>query len=430
MGIPEIKQIERYLKYYSISMLDGKKGFQEQRFYYKGPANKYFIYILFTESHYNVIKSMKALLDVSYYCNFCKKGYNDNDDHTCSETCFCCKKQGCLKIGKNLKCLKCKQKARNSECLQFHNEYICKKKSVCDFCNDIIIKKKHVCINQKYCVNCKKVVSQEHLCYLQRDKFPKKDSLPLIFFDYECYQKNNKHIPNYIVAKKICVLCLKLEGSESDCKSCTQNEFVNNNDFCEWLFSQEEKCVAICHNFKGYDSAFVMEWILENMNTIDKKPTPLMNGSKILSIKFRKVKIIDSLSFLPMPLEKFSKTFDIKELKKGFFPHEFNKEENQNYIGSWPEQHYFGVKFMTSEKKEEFEKWHLSNCDKIYNFQEELKSYCRSDVDLLMKGCLIFRKNIIEITKREGDENFSNGIDAFCVSVTIASLCHFIFEEV
>ena len=106
-----------------------------------------------------------------------------------------------------------------------------------------------------------------------------------------------------------------------------------------------------------------MEWILENMNTIDKKPTPLMNGSKILSIKFRKVKLIDSLSFLPMPLEKFSKTFDIKELKKGFFPHEFNKEENQDYIGSWPEQHYFGVKFMTSEKKEEFEKWHSSKCD-------------------------------------------------------------------
>ncbi len=36
-------------------------------------------------------------------------------------------------------------------------------------------------------------------------------------------------------------------------------------------------------------------------------------------------------------------------LKKGFFPHEFNKEEKQDYIGSWPEQHYFGVKFMTSE---------------------------------------------------------------------------------
>ena len=102
MGIPEIKQIERYLKYYSISIMDGKKGLQQQKFYYKGPVNKYFIYLLFTESHYNVIKSMKALLYVSYYCNYCKKGYNDNADHTCTETCFCCKKQGCLKILENV----------------------------------------------------------------------------------------------------------------------------------------------------------------------------------------------------------------------------------------------------------------------------------------------------------------------------------------
>ncbi len=92
MGIPVIKQIELYLKYYLISMLDGKKGFQEQKFYYKGLANKFFICILFTESRYNVIKTMKHLLDVSYYCNFCKKEYNENDDQTCSETCFCCKK--------------------------------------------------------------------------------------------------------------------------------------------------------------------------------------------------------------------------------------------------------------------------------------------------------------------------------------------------
>ena len=107
MGIPEIKQIERYLKYYSISIMDGKKGFEEQKFYYKGPVNKYFIYLLFTESHYNVINSMKALLYVPYYCNHCKKGYKNNDDHSCTETCFCCKKQGCLKILENLRCLKC-----------------------------------------------------------------------------------------------------------------------------------------------------------------------------------------------------------------------------------------------------------------------------------------------------------------------------------
>jgi hypothetical protein len=134
-----------------------------------------------------------------------------------------------------------------------------------------------------------------------------------------------------VVAKKICVSCLdKLD------RSCESVEFTNNNDICEWLFEQDEQIVGLCHNFKGYDSSFVMEWILGNMTAQEKTPNVLMNGSKILCLKFRKIKKIDSLSFIPMPLEKFSKTFDIKELKKGFFPHNFNREENQSYFGKWP----------------------------------------------------------------------------------------------
>jgi hypothetical protein len=130
-----------------------------------------------------------------------------------------------------------------------------------------------------------------------------------------------------------------------------------------------------------------------------------------------------------MPLDKFSKTFDIKELKKGFFPHNFNKEENQTYVGVWPSKDDFGIKFMTSEKKDEFEKWHDSNCTTTYDFQHELQMYCRSDVDLLLKGCLAFRKNIIELTTKHDDNDFENGIDPFCVSVTKASLCHYIFRN-
>jgi hypothetical protein len=84
---------------------------------------------------------------------------------------------------------------------------------------------------------------------------------------------------------------------------------------------------------------------------------------------------------------------------------------------------------MTSEKKVEFEKWYDSNYHTSYDYFHELKSYCRSDVDLLMKGCLAFRQNIIEITKKEDDKDFVDGIDPFCVSVTVSSLCHYIFRN-
>jgi G:T-mismatch repair DNA endonuclease (very short patch repair protein) len=427
MGIEEIKQVERYLKIYSINVLEGRRGYATDVFLYKGPLNKYFIYILLSDSHYNVIRSMKSTFKKKKYCNYCKQGYDDKMQHFCLATCFCCKKQDCVKSVEGLKCSKCFQKAKNEECLFYHNEYICKRKVYCDICKQVYITKNHVCDGQKWCVNCHAIVTEEeHLCYLQADKVINKKRYPLIFFDYECYQKDSKHVPNYIVAKKICVSCL---DSKNESCLCENKEFLNNNDFCEWLFDHDKNAVAICHNFKGYDSCFVMEWILENMTTLDQNPTPLMNGSKILSLVFRKVKIIDSLLFLPMALDKFPKTFEIKELKKGFFPHGFNLEENQKYVGVWPSKEDFGIKFMTDEKKKEFEEWYEKNSNSVYDFQQELQAYCKSDVELLMQGCLAFRKSIIEVTKSKDDPNFLNGIDPFCVSVTIASLCHYIFRN-
>ena len=426
MGIMEIMQIERFLKYFSINVIDGRKGNTKKDFFlYNGPVNKHFIFILYTENHYNVIRNMSTFLKKKYYCNYCKVGYDDFS-HTCAATCSCCKKQDCNNSSVNLKCKKCKIKAKNEECLIYHCEYICSKRQFCSICGQVFFKKQHVCNGEKYCVNCKTIVKEDHLCYQKRDKLINKKRKPLVFFDYECFQKENKHIPNYIVAKKVCVSCL--DKLNRVC-SCEDVEFTNNSEFCEWLFEQDEQIVCLCHNFKGYDSSFVMEWILENMTAQDKTPNVLMNGSKIICLKFRKIKIIDSLSFIPMPLEKFSKTFDIKELKKGFFPHNFNREENQSYIGEWPSKDDFGIKFMTSDKKAEFDNWYNSNCNSTYDFFKELQSYCRSDVDLLMRGCLAFRQNIIDVTKKEEDQDFVAGIDPFCVAVTVASLCHYIFRN-
>jgi hypothetical protein len=167
---------------------------------------------------------------------------------------------------------------------------------------------------------------EEHKCYQKRDKIINSKRKPFIFFDYECYQKNFKHIPNYVVAKKICVPCLENKSCQCFCQNA---EYNNNNDFCEWLFEQEEEMIAICHNFKGNDSSFVMEWILDNMTSLDKAPDVLMNGSKILSLKLRKIKIIDSLSFLPMPLDKYNNSYH-RSIK--CTPISINSKSDQNKI--------------------------------------------------------------------------------------------------
>ena len=60
-----------------------------------------------------------------------------------------------------------------------------------------------------------------------------------------------------------------------------------------------------------------------------------MNGAKIMELsgKDPEIRFIDSLNSLPMPLSKFPKTFGLTELAKGYFPHFFNPEANQHYVG-------------------------------------------------------------------------------------------------
>ena len=117
-----------------------------------------------------------------------------------------------------------------------------------------------------------------------------------------------------------------------------------------------------------------------------------------------------------MSLESFS----LHELKKGFFPHTFNNSENQDYIGKFPEKKYFGSEYFSEKKKQVFDTWFEQNCNNIYNFQEEIHSYCFPDVKLL-KESLVFRRVILNITNNE--------IDPFLESIIIASLCHLIFRK-
>jgi hypothetical protein len=175
------------------------------------------------------------------------------------------------------------------------------------------------------------------------------------------------------------------------------------------------------------DGILMLEYILKIMNSLDRMPKVLLNGSKIILMEFRNLKFIDSLSFLPMALDKFTKTFDLKELKKGYFPHKFNLPKNQSYIGVMPDKKFYDIDNMNSSKLRDFESFYHENKDKEFHFQNEIKSYCESDVELLKSGCLSFRKIIKDLTK---NEKFKDGIDPFLCSVTIASLSNFIFRNI
>ena len=126
------------------------------------------------------------------------------------------------------------------------------------------------------------------------------------------------------------------------------------------------------------------------------------------------VKIVDSLSFLAMPLSSFPSTFALQELKKGFFPHLFNTSDNQTYKGPLSAKMFYDPDGMSESKHTEFETWYTQHKNDQFDFGDEILAYCQSDVQILMESCMAFRTLFMNIT---------GGIDPF-QNITIASACN------
>ena len=123
-------------------------------------------------------------------------------------------------------------------------------------------------------------------------------------------------------------------------------------------------------------------------------------------------------SFTLMPLRNFPKTFGLNELKKGYFPYKFNTAENQNYIGKYPDKFYYGYDEMKKDGKKEFDKWYTTIENEIFDFKQQMYDYCKSDVDILRRGCLIYRDLFLQIAN----------IDPFQY-ITIAGVCMAIYRD-
>ena len=229
----------------------------------------------------------------------------------------------------------------------------------------------------------------------------------LLFFDFEATQEHGTHCPN------LCVV----HDEEREVALFQGKDTVKN--FCEWLFTPEHKgCIVIAHNFQGYDGYFINEYLIDNAIHYEI----IYRGAKSLSmtVPIFNIKFIDSINFIPMSLAKFPKTFGQDELCKGYFPHMFNKDENQNYVGPIPCQNDYGVNFMKPGEREAFMAWHdeqVAN-NYRYDFREEIIKYCRSDVDIMRKCCLLYR----EMFRKE------TGIDPFNKALTIASYCQEVYR--
>lgn len=100
----------------------------------------------------------------------------------------------------------------------------------------------------------------------------------------------------------------------------------------------------------------------------------------------------DSLNFFKIALENLPATFNLQEMHKGYFPHRFNRVENYSYRSVHPPAVEYEPDQMLEKKRKAFLTWHAEKIrgGAIFDFQEELSEYCKSDVKLLKEGCLKF----------------------------------------
>jgi hypothetical protein len=141
----------------------------------------------------------------------------------------------------------------------------------------------------------------------------------------------------------------------------------------------------VAHNAKGYDNNFIYSELLKR----NLHMAPIYQGSKLTYFTAKNrgysLRFIDSLCFIPSALDGFTEIFGITELKKGYFPHEFNKPKNYDYVGSIPaDMKYYNPDNMKSKKRADFIKWHGEQTGE-WNFSNEFVEYCKSDAILIMK---------------------------------------------
>ncbi|XP_067676263.1 uncharacterized protein [Haliotis asinina] len=150
------------------------------------------------------------------------------------------------------------------------------------------------------------------------------------------------------------------------------------------------------------------------------------------------MRLLDSLSFFNTKLANLPKMFHLKELKKGYFPHYFNTQANQQYVGPYPEASFYGVNSMSTQGRSDFLRWHAEQKDNLFDFAQEMKDYCRSDVQILRVALMTFRQLLLSVTEKTcyvTDPHTQQiipkkepGIDPTDY-VTIASVCHGVFKH-
>ncbi|XP_048583931.1 uncharacterized protein LOC116613862 [Nematostella vectensis] len=455
-GIPEIQRFQDHLAGRGIELNVVSRENANTVIYCGAlPNPEHQLYLYYAKGHYDYIKSMTAVLGRSYFCTACKKGHN-NKRHSCVDDCNSCGEVGCSPSApppeQNFRwnwryCEECNRYFRTPKCFDNHKLVksrgkgffnkskvkswsYCQRYHKCGTCEKLIDMhlprkegKEHVCGEYK-CSVCKEMVPPDHLCYVTTGSaaLPKdcdagdKGRTRWIIFDFEAMPLESKHTVNFVGVQKVCDVCKGWPMDRLECDTCgiRKRSFDTLQAFCDWLFGGENSgYTCLAHNFKGYDSYFILEYLFEN----GIKPSVIFTGGKVmhLAVASLKIDMKCTLNFLQMPLASLPKAFGFQDVaQKGVFPHFFNTREHQNYVGPMPDLCYYDLKGMKEEDARAVSLWHQEQVAQgaVFDLKKELATYCHQDVEVLKRAVVAFDELIMGAV----------GLHPFEMAITIASL--------
>ena len=314
------------------------------------------IYLLLDpfEEHYYPIVNITGFLGVSYYCEICQCKYSRKLHHVCKNECYLCREIHKVDIEEEIDenenyCDICNITFYSDYCFGNHkNNNICQKIQKCEKCNRRMFfgpsEERHHCPTK--CEICERLICSrnKHSCYFEPIEINDCQVEKIIFFDIESYiiEENlsnlkqtlnpKKHVPNLLISHTV----TRKLNFENPIKNVFWGETCIE-EFCEFLY-ENPKSIIMAHNAGGYDSTFILKWLLAN----GKKFQYLPRGSKYIYVELSDLNstILDSLNFFPVALKKLSSMFSVDTIK-GYFPHKFNSKDNLNYNGKWPEKIFY-----------------------------------------------------------------------------------------
>ena len=426
-GMEEIKAFQAYL--YTLDPPFQIKVFCDQtaKPLYTGPqkvSKDRILYLLKSQNHFDCITTLSGFFNRSYWCDDCDRAFNTDDPahHSCQgRHCFACGCNPCPdRFEKpHLPCEQCHGLFFGPTCFREHKSNgRCEALHTCTTCfARFETDKEHTCWHAK-CPNCKEEDDlREHMCFIQPVEEEEEGGKPPLFVyaDIEAMVLPDQSFqPNLI-----CYQTSKPNSTIQTLKGpiCCR-EFVKELGKLALVFvgkkkKRERPVTVLFHNLKGFDGVFILKELYKDSRKVINQACM---GAKVLTFKTGSITFKDSLCFLPFPLATFPSTFDIKEIKKGYFPHAFNTPENQGYVGSIPDKSFYDPEGMKPKDKAAFDAWYAEQVARgeRFDLQKELVEYCHSDVALLKKGCEAFVKQF----RQEADFN------PFEKCSTIASACN------